>query len=337
MNRLNLDVARAFRALWLGAAILGQAASTDAAEVEAYAGEPFGVGRITFAVNANGPVIPLEDERFNVASADGRVLYPVLMEQPARRLLRRLLEIESPRTATMLFLFRGSEPFDMQAFTPAIQTVHVTPQAVPQGHQALMERWWAEYTKRWRSLADDPKFPPVVENFLAANMSRRLGMPLPREERRLLDAFAPKKTAMSELMVTESHRLALDLSLLSVNDTAPGGAQPLPPPMPWYDLPTDETLDDVAVEPIAAHVPVEAFYLRFGNFQNYFWFRSLSKKWEGELANMVSRRGIEQAGTKRIEQQLSLSESVLAQFLGPQVIQDVAIIGLDPYMRSIYE
>jgi hypothetical protein len=334
MNRSNIEMRRMVWRLALCVAVHGAAASTHAAEVEAYAGEPFGVGRITFGVNADGPVSPLEDERFNVASADGRVLYPVLMEQPVRRLLRRLLEIESPRTATMFFLFRGAEPFEMQAFTPAMQTVRVTPQPIPQAHQALMERWWAEYAKRWRSLLDDPKFPPVVENFLAANLSRRLGLPLPPEERRLLDAFTPKKTAMSELLVTESHRMTLDQSLLRVNDPAPGGAQPLPPPMPWYDLPPDETLVDVAVEPIAAHVPAEAFYLRFGSFQNYFWFRSLSKKWEGELANMVSRRGIERAGTKRIEQQLSLSESVLAQFLGPQVIQDVAIIGLDPYMND---
>jgi hypothetical protein len=48
---------------------------------------------------------------------------------------------------------------------------------------------------------------------------------------------------------------------------------------------------------------------------------------------MILRRGIERASAKRIEQQLSLQESVLAQFVGPQVIEDVAIIGLDPYMN----
>ena len=56
----------------IGAALISDIAS--AAEVEAYAGLPFGVGRVTLAVASAGPAAPLEDERFTVASPDGRVL-----------------------------------------------------------------------------------------------------------------------------------------------------------------------------------------------------------------------------------------------------------------------
>ncbi|MBA3481681.1 MAG: hypothetical protein H0T51_07690 [Pirellulales bacterium] len=308
------------------------ASHLEAAEVEAYSGAPFGVGRVTFGVSSDGPVVPLEDERFTVEAADGRVLYPVIMEQPTRRLLRRLLEIESPRSVTIYFLFRGDEPFKLKAFSPSEQTVSVTPRANPQGHRALLDQWWREYGNRWKDLRQDPQFPPVAENYLAANMARRLGFTLPEPSSGLFAAFAPKKTVWDELLITEAHQLTLDQSLLSDNQQDDKTPQPLPPPMPWYELAAAEDFSGAAVEPIAAHVPAEAFYLRFGNFTNYLWFRNLSRKWQGDLGNMIMRRGIERASTKRIEQQLSLKESVLGQFLGPQVISDVAIIGLDPYL-----
>ncbi len=334
MNRFNFR-RKLPAAILVGLAVMvGVASKAAAAEVEAFAGGPLGVGRIRFAVTGDAPAIPLEDERFTVESADGRVLYPVIAEQPARRLLRRLLEIESPRSVTMYFLILGEEPFDLNAFSPTLQTVRVTPRSDPQGHRALLAQWWREYGNRWKSLRQDPKFPPIAENFLAANMSRRLALPLPEPSTGLFAALAPKKSVWDELLNTEAHQLALDQALLAPAKPQAAEPQPLPPPMPWYDLAPDRDFTGVAVEPIAAHVPAEAFYLRFGNFANYLWFRNLSRKWQGDLGNMIQRRGVERASTKRIERQLSLQESVLAQFLGPQVIEDVAIIGLDPYLND---
>ena len=108
--------------------------------------------------------------------------------------------------------------------------------------------------------------------------------------------------------------------------------QPLPEPAAWRELEIDtQQYADVAVEPMAHHVPAECFYVRFGTFTNYLWFRDLNKKWQGDLQNMLLRRGIDRAVSQRSQQQLSLRESVLAKFLGPQVIADAAIIGLDPY------
>jgi hypothetical protein len=304
-----------------------------AAEVEAYAGAPLGVGRVTLSVQAAGPASPLEDERFTVASPNGRVLYPVVKEEPARRLLRRLLEIDAPRSVTIYFLFRGSEPFDLEAFAPTEQRIRVTPRANPQAHRTLLDEWWRQYSTRWKNLRADPQFPPVAENFLAANLARRLGKTLPEPNAGLFAALAPKKTVWDALFNSESHQLTLDQQILSA--APPAAAEPvaLPAPLPWFALPdASDELKGVEVEPMAAHVPVECFYLRFGNFTNYLWFRDLNKKWQGDLGNMLLRRGVDRAATKRLEQQLSLRENALAAFLGPQVIADVAIIGLDPYM-----
>ena len=167
-------------AIVVAAATLGGRAR--AATVEAYAGEPFGVARITLPVGGSGPVAPLDDERFTVESPDGRALYPVLKEEPVRQMLRQLLEIDRPRNATVYFLFRGDEPFDAQAYAPTGQTIRVTPMSDPAGHARLLAEWWEQYVNRWKSLRQDPQFPPVVENFLAANLARRLGLTLPAPE-----------------------------------------------------------------------------------------------------------------------------------------------------------
>lgn len=338
MNQRPFSTRRSAAATLAGAAaatlVALSAISLQAAEVEAYTGRPFGVGRVTFAVASDGPVVPSEDERFTVESSDGRVLYPVLMDQPGRRLLRQLLEIESPRSETYYFLFRGDEPLDLNVFAPSRQALRVTPQTNPAAHRALLDQWWREYGNRWKSSRQNPQFPPVVENFLTVNLARRLGKPLPEPQGGLLALFTPKKTVWDELLLSESRQLAIDESLLAAAPPAAEGPQPLPPPMPWYDLVADDDVSGVEVEPIAAHVPAEAFYVRFGNFTNYLWFRNLSRKWQGDLANMILRRAIDRGGAKRIEQQLSLQESVLAQFLGPQVIEDVAMLGLDPFLSD---
>jgi hypothetical protein len=305
-----------------------------AAEVEAYAGEPFGVGRVTLSVGGAGPIVPLEDERFTVEDANGRALYPVIQEQRARRLLRQLLDIDRPRSVTIHFLFRGIEPLELHAFSPTDQPVSVTPVSNAAAHARLMAEWREEYANRWARLRRDPQFPPVVDNFLAANLARRLGFQLPEPEPGLLASLAPKKAAWDDLLINERHQLAVDQALIAGSEVG-GPLGPLPPPMPWYELPAPgDDLKATPVEPIAAHVPVECFYLRFGNFTNYLWFRDLNRKWQGDLANMIVRRAVDRAASDRIEQQLSLKESALAKILGPQVIADVAVIGLDPYLNQ---
>jgi hypothetical protein len=303
--------------------------------VEAYAGTPFGVGKVSLRVGGVGPMAPLDDDRFTVAAEDGRVLYPVLKEDRARRLLRRVLEIDRPRSVTVYFLFRGNESFELTTYSPNEQRLQVTPLADQVGHAQLLAEWWEQYGNRWQTLQQDRQFPPIVENFLAANLARRLGLTLPVAQSGLFAALAPKKAAWDDLLLTEQHELTVDRDLVSTAATSPEALEPLPPQMPWYELPeAGEGLKAVPVEPIAAHVPAECFYLRFGTFPNYLWFRDLEDKWQGDLGNMILRRGIDRAAADRVQQQLSLYDDVMSKIMGPTVIGDVAIIGLDPYLNQ---
>ena len=324
-----------FYAVLLTLGIFAYSQRTFAApQSEAYLGQPFGVGRVTVDVLRGEPAVPLSDERFTVLGDSNQVFYPVLKEQPGRQLLRQLLEIETPRAVTIYFLFRGDEPFDLFPFTPVEQAVRIKPQNNPQKHRQLLDQWWQQYAGRWQRLLRNPEYPPIVENFLVATMARRLGRSLPESKPSILPwSKQQEASAFEALFASESYQLRSDIAMLSHQGTD-DSLHNLPEGVSWVkpDVP-NQGLDEVPLEPIATYVPEECFYLRFGNFLNYLWFRDLNKKWDGDLGNMLTRRGIDRASSLRTQQQLSLRESALAKILGPQVIADAAIIGLDPYVQ----
>jgi len=309
--------------------------SVAVADVEAYSGMPFGVGRVTVPVFRGEPALPLNDERFTALEANGRVLCPVVKVEPARQFLRGLLGVETPRSVTLYFLFRGDEPFEMSVYSPLEQGARVTPLRNSEGHRRLLDEWWKQTTERWSRLQQDPQFPPIAENFLVAMFARRLNREIPQVGAGLFGFQTKKVTPLEQLFGGEAAQLKLHREMLLGSENKPVDALPMPAPVAWQELSIDPAgLEEVEVEPLAKHVPEECFYIRFGNFTNYFWFRDLNKKWDGDLQNMIVRRGLKRLATKRIEQQLSLKENALSRILGPQFISDAALIGLDPYVQQ---
>src|SRR5437868_11792084 len=59
--------------------------------VEAYRGEPFGIGRVTIDLTPGASSAPASDDRFAVTEEKDRVLYPVIENKASRRILRGLL------------------------------------------------------------------------------------------------------------------------------------------------------------------------------------------------------------------------------------------------------
>lgn len=312
--------------------VLLLAPASAAPSSEAYVGEPFGVGRVTIDVFRGEPSIPLSDERFTVLEEAGRAMYPVLKLEPVKQLVRQLLSIETPRKVTIYYLFQGDEPFDLSVFSPVEQAVRVKPVRDDLAHERLLNAWWSEYAGRWNRLRANQEFPPVAENFLTASFARRLGKTLPEGGGSFFNWGQPTDPILGDMLAGEKYQLRVDRQML-IGEAASGPERvPLPDPPVWNELPIDAgQLQDVAVEPLAAHVPAECFYVRFGTFTNYLWFRDFKTKWDGELANMLRRRGIDRASAQRAKEQMSLRENALAKIFGPQVIADAAVIGLDPY------
>ena len=309
----------------------GAAPLSAAPSVEAYSGGPFGVARVTIDVFRGQPSVPLSDERFTVWQEDNLAMYPVVKQETAKRLLRQLLSIETPRKISIYFLFQGDQPFDVSVFSHVEQAVRVRPIADSRRHGNLLNEWWNEYSGRWKGLCSDPQFPPMAENFLVATLSRRLGLSTSAGGG-LLAKKEPKVSALAQLFASESYQLKLDRDRVIHPQVDEGPLQPLPetPAWPEYDIDL-AALEGVELAPIATRVPEECFYIRFTKFLNYLWFRDLTEKWQGDLQNMIVRRAIERAADKRTQQQLSLKYNAMAKILGPRVVNDIAIVGLDPY------
>src|SRR5262249_14649241 len=99
-------------------------------------------------------------------------------------------------------------------------------------------------------------------------------------------------------------------------------------------LPAPKVVPPDTIEPLAAHVPQECFYLRSGNFPNYLWFRDFLRHWQGDLGNMIVMQSVDYDNSGRFQKQIAVGESRLSRVMGPAVIRDTAIIGLDTYMRD---
>jgi len=323
--------------------------------VEAIAGEPYGVGRWTVALPQGVNPALLGNSGFTLTEKSGRTWYQAFQAEPLRTVAREFLG--RPQTATVYFLFTGDSPLDLQLYAPVAASISVTPVRDPVGHERLLSDWWVKYTRQANRIDRPADYPPLVDNYLLSTLSRRLNLPpasqIPPPPIRLIadgllgsaSGGQPKMPAVPTgdeqanrqlglLLGSESLRNEMQLQVLTRHSDTPEVAdQPLPAAM-QFTVNVPEVLGDVAVEPIAGHVPSDCFYIRYGSFANYQWFRDTLDRWSGDLQNLINRRGLDYALTPRIERQLSLKESVLAPLLGPAVIADVAMVGDDMFFRE---
>src|SRR3954470_21915003 len=86
--------------------LLAAPVARSATRVEAYRGDPFGVGRVTIDLAPGSTSAPASDDRIAIAEAHNRVLYPVIENKSSRKFLRGLLGIETPLHVTFYFMFR---------------------------------------------------------------------------------------------------------------------------------------------------------------------------------------------------------------------------------------
>lgn len=324
-------------------------------ETQAFAGQPYGVGRWTVQLPQGVNPALLGNSGFTLTEKNGRAIFQAFQAEPLRTAAREILG--RPQTATVYFLFTGDAPLELQLYAPTAATTTITPQIEPIGHESLLSEWWVRYTRQANRIDRPSDYPPLVDNYLLATLSRRLNLPpasqLPPAPIRILtDSLLgaatggmPKLPAAQSTDEQANHQMGLLLGSDSLRSelqtkvlTRPSGpAEPADQPLPAGIVMTSkvpEVVGDVTIEPIANHVPAECFYVRYGNFSNYLWFRGTLDRWSGDLQNLINRRGLDYQLTPRIERQLSLKENALAPILGPAVIADVAMVGTDMFFRE---
>jgi hypothetical protein len=327
-------------------------------EVDAVSGAPFGVGRITlqsgneFRVNipprpgvprggriadlakkvieqgVKAPPPNLEMAEMSLVEKSGRVLYPVF-EKRDRPILREFVTL--PTQTTIFFLFQGTASLELTAYAPQPQVGRVTPRVDPAAHAQLLQAWWRDFSAAADARSAVKDFPPLVEEYLTDTLARRLRLALP--DRVAASQSNIFQSELNLLMGTEAARQELTRSILTADTARQQATEPLPEELPQ---PKPELLNpaEAEVEPLAMHVPAECLYVRFGSFSNFLWLRHRLEEWGGELRDIVSERGLDYNLNDRMQHQLGLRESALAELLGERVIADVALIGTDTFLNE---
>ncbi len=308
----------------------------------------------------SAPVIYLDETH-------GRVLYPVQARsvgRGVRGLIRGALNgsEDGTRGNTAYFLFRGAEPFDLQVYADEKFQTRVHPRRDEQLHRELLTQWWDSYRNDGRRplLGSAPEYPRDVENFLQLTLARRLNLPVPREQRSGLEAITrliggPEiGSALAPLAGPDAMKADVQREVLLGEDAGAVADRPLPvmpaaPAADWNAVPVTPQPDaqasqsadvpavaaeNVVIEEMANYVPEECFYLRFGNFDNFWWLKTLIDRAEGDLGTLFLTESVKYEISERMQDRLEIRDVLLADVLGPLVIADAAVVGTDTFLRS---
>jgi hypothetical protein len=300
---------------------------------DAIIGQPFGVGRVSLQAPEARPSF-FGERDFVLHETNNRVFYAAFVSEPIRTVLRDLLN--RPQNVTVFFLFIGEEPLDLSLSVAGGGRIRIQPRRDDVAHSRLVDNWWQEYTDSTRRAGGTSEYPRMVDEYLLTMLAGRMGLRLPQQSFSLFNLNQRElDISLGELTGAEPTRLRIQREVMLPSSNRPQAAtEPLPKPI---ETSPPEDLDlppDIAVEPLAAHVPEECFYVRFGTFNNYLWFRHVMEDFGGDLRNLVSMRGVDFRINEKVEQQLVLRETALAELLGPRVIADVALVGQDMFLRE---
>jgi len=306
------------------------ASITQAYDLQAIVGEPFGVGKMTVSLDAGATLAP--DSPMRLVDRQGRVLYPAFegagVEDPGSK------DFVEHDWLTVYFLFRGDGPLKLDLQTDRSHRATVQPVVGQDAHAKLLAQWWSCYTAAAKRVTWLHSYLPLVERYLTVTLARRLGLEPPK--RPPVWYFGG---ALDQLFAfatgTESVRLSAQSDVLLEHGPAAEEADrllPEPAELPPLELPP--VAADVAVEPIALHVPAECFYIRCGSFAHFVWLRRAIDQWGANVRNLASVRGLNYRIMQRIQRQLALQENALANLLGGAVISDVVVLGTDVFLHE---
>ena len=318
-----------------------------AIQAEAVFGEPFGVCRIEL------PLSPTEQKMVDEKAYEYTDAYASFFEmvhqtsvfESNKRAFYPTWRVGvfypfSPEKNTLLFLFKGMDELDVllsrTGFEALREELKIKPIENEELHKKLIKEWWNAYLSKLGIIQSLDFYDASVELGIASMMGRRLGLPLDNLRSRFWRNYNEFDDMFGFLLGTESIRLTMQTNtMLETKDESeeadrdhPDATSPPAMPIPHFDD------SKVNVEPLAMRVPAECFYLHFDSFPAFLEARDFLDNWGTIFRSTISSRGADYSVSKRIERQLALRETVLSRYFGDNVINNVAIIGADTFLRE---
>ncbi len=300
-------------------------------KVEAFAGRPLGIGRVSFRMRT-GDELVLRTGSAMLRESNKRILYPVMTKSPLVKFIQNISGTQPTQpnnVHTIWFLFRGDEPLDISILGSGLVSRQIDVEiARPRQFDRFLTQWWDAFNKAAETQMEWGDYPALVESYLTAMLSRRLDLPIRYREKKRKD---PLGETFDLLFDVESIRTdAIYQSMAGSVDTDIANL-PLPEPIRWTPTVVNNLPAEIEIEAIAKCVPQECFYLRFGTWKNQLWLTRLMKEYGGDLGRMVSLRGYKETVESKFLDQLAIRSSEFDELFGGNLISDVAVIGNDTY------
>ena len=226
---MNANICRAAAAACV-IVCLAVAASEAAIRVEAYRGEPFGIGRVTVDLPQDDSASA--DDRFGISDTSDRVLYPVLEHRrQLGRIVRRFINIELPNRATYLLHVSRRRTARHHAPHSRGSAAHeLSPSRTATTSKISFDDWWDAVCDRYERVQRDSEYPIVVDNYLTANWARRLGRDMPEPELALFGRERIGGSWVAQLTANEAYQALIERDLvLGRFGVAQTADVPLPP------------------------------------------------------------------------------------------------------------
>jgi hypothetical protein len=302
-------------------------------------------------------------DRLEIRERDGRLFYPAMSWEslPPKgsqggdplvagegRILSRLRgairmaidAVEPPSQLRIDFLFRGIEPLHLELVGDQTQRMKLTPQVTASDpYDSMVAHWWQSYVDQAQSRLTREDYPGLVDRYLLSMLARRMARTPQRWLPKVKIPGVTREDVASTLAMIagfESQREVILEEVLEGVDSRQQPILPLPEAPRWEDLAVDLAGggEEVALEPMAKHVPIDCFYLRFGSFTNYLWFERRTAQGAGDLLPSLMLRGLDNETSSRIADRLQVRTTMVAKLFGDAVIEDVALMGLDLFFQD---
>lgn len=298
---------------------------------EAYAGTPYGVGKLTFRLRRGDELISRVGATL-LTESQGRVFYPVHTRSAVNTFVETLTGnrgTQPDEVQTLWFLFVGDAPLDLTLHGSGSVRFNVPVESSrPRQFTRQARQWWQSYTRYISNQVKASDYPPIVETYLMSMLGRRLQLDVPNPFRRDKDPLMETFELMFDVERLRSDTIRQ--SMLYGADSMVAD-QPVPPPIQWTPVVVLNLPEKIEIEPIARAVPEECFYLRFGTWDNQVWMQRLLDEFGGDLGRMIQVRGFKQKIQTKFLSQLAIESSEFDNLFGGSLISDVAVIGNDTH------
>lgn len=304
-------------------------------QVEAFAGRPYGLGKISFRLRAGDEMID-RTAAVLLSDRENRTLYPVITKSAFKQFLQNIFgeraEAHPEDLHHLWFLFQGDQPLDISLSGTGFVNMRVPVQvARPNQYNRFVKQWWKGFTEGTKRQVEASDYPPIVETYLTTMVGKRLGLQVPPRKQGNPD---PLFQTFELLFSAESIRLeTIEQSMLLGVDPTPA-TLPVPQPIAWSPLVVNNLPEGIEVEAIANYVPEECFYLRFGNWSNQIWLKRLLEEHGGDLGRMFQMRGFKYKIQSKFLKQLAIESTEFDELFGGNLISDVALIGKDTFVND---